>query len=132
MNWEMILLKILSFSKSKKRPEAVDRRETVYEQASGHDYVEELLESANNQRIQQVFRMQLGTFIAPREWRLAHTELKPSDVISVEKKLAIFLYIVTCPASNRDTQELLEMTKVKRKCSYCLRKFTFYPYDQRC
>jgi hypothetical protein len=67
--------------------------------------VEELLESANTERIQQVFRMQLGTFISLREWLLAYTKLKPSDVVSVDEKLAIFLYIVTRPASNRDAQE---------------------------
>jgi hypothetical protein len=80
-------------------------RNCVRTGVAGHDYVEELLESANIERIQQVFRMQLGTFISLREWLLAHTKLKPSDVVSVDEKLAIFLYIVTRPASNRDAQE---------------------------
>lgn len=71
----------------------------------GHEYIQELLTSANDERIQQVFRMQLGTFNALREWVSNHTQLRSSRNISVEEKLAIFLHIVTRPASNRDTQE---------------------------
>ena len=71
----------------------------------GHDYVLELLTSANGERIQQVFRMQLGTFDALQEWVSSHTQLRPSKNISVEEKLAIFLHIVSRPGSNRDTQE---------------------------
>jgi hypothetical protein len=85
---------------------ALDSKKTrVRTGVAGHDYVQELLESANDGRIQQVFRMKLGTFIALREWLLAHTTLKSSNVVSVDEKLAIFLFIVTRPASNRDTQE---------------------------
>lgn len=72
---------------------------------SGHDYIQELINSANDERIQQVFRMKLATFNALQEWLSNHTQLKPSDKISIEEKLAIFLHIVTRPASNRDAQE---------------------------
>jgi hypothetical protein len=72
---------------------------------SGHDYIQELINSVNNERIQQVFRMQLGTFNALREWLSNHTQLRPTEKVSVEEKLAIFLCIVTRPASNRDAQE---------------------------
>ena len=71
----------------------------------GHDYIHELLESGNYVRIHQVFRMKYGTLIALREWLLAYTALKPRKEVTVEEKLAIFLHIVTRPASNRDTQE---------------------------
>ena len=71
----------------------------------GHNYIHELLESGNYVWIHQVFRMKYGTLIALREWLLAYTALKPRKEVTVEEKLAIFLHIVTRPASNRDTQE---------------------------
>jgi hypothetical protein len=72
---------------------------------SGHDYVHELLDPKNHERIHEVFRMGYSTFIALRDWLLAHTALRPTKGLTVEEKLAIFLYIVTRPASNRDAQE---------------------------
>jgi hypothetical protein len=82
-------------SKKRKRAQAI----------SGHDYVHKLLESKNHEEIYQAFRMGYGTFMALRDWLLAHTDLKPTKGLTVEEKLAIFLYIVTGPASNKDAQE---------------------------
>jgi hypothetical protein len=71
----------------------------------GHDYTHELLGSENDERVHQVLRMTHSTFIALRDWLLANTLLKSARAVTVEEKLAIFLYIVSRPASNRDAQE---------------------------
>ena len=68
----------------------------------GHEYIHELLNSENDERIHQVLRMRYNTFQALQGWLLAHTTLKLTKEIIIEEKLAIFLHIVTRPASNRD------------------------------
>ena len=82
-------------SKKRKRAQAI----------SGHNYVHKLLESKNHEEIYQAFRMGYGTFMALRDWLVAHTALKPTKGLTIEEKLAIFLYIMTGPASNRDAEE---------------------------
>ena len=61
--------------------------------------------------------MQLDTFYALRDWLVTNTDLKGHNVTqnqrirgggqetSVEEKLAIFIYIVSRPASIRDTSD---------------------------
>lgn len=70
----------------------------------GGVYIQELLDSDNQERIKQVLRMTKPTFFALRDWLVHHTELRKGDM-TVEEKLAIFLHITSRPASNRDTQE---------------------------
>jgi hypothetical protein len=70
----------------------------------GGVYIQELLDSDNQERIKQVLRMTKPTFFALRDWLVNHTELRKGDM-TVEEKLAIFLHITSRPASNRDTQE---------------------------
>jgi hypothetical protein len=61
--------------------------------------------------------MQLNTFYSLRDWLVINTDLKGCDITqnprirgsgrqtSIEEKLAIFIYIVSRPASVRDTSE---------------------------
>jgi hypothetical protein len=84
---------------------------------SGHEYVKELLDSAHPERIQHILRMQLATFYALRDWLHANTDLKGDNIIhnqrirgygrqvSIEEKLAIFIYISSRGTSNRDAGE---------------------------
>lgn len=77
----------------------------------GKLYIEQLLNCQHEVRIYEVFRMRLITFYALRDWCLEHTDLKSSRKrkyirgVTIEEKLAIFLYIVSKGASNRDAQE---------------------------
>ena len=71
---------------------------------TGSHYVEELLSSKNHQRILDVFLMPLATFLALRDWCIDHDYLQPTQSVSVEEQLAIFLRIVGENASNRMTQ----------------------------
>ena len=77
----------------------------------GKQYVEELLNCGHEDRIYQVLRMQLVSFYALQDWCLEHTKLRSSRNqkhirgVTIEEKLAIFLFIVGKGASNRDTQE---------------------------
>ena len=84
---------------------------------SGHEYIKELLDSAHPERIHHILRMQLATFYALRDWLHANTDLKGDNIIhnqrirgyrrqvSIEEKLAIFIYISSRGASNRDAGE---------------------------
>ncbi|KAK9352347.1 hypothetical protein V1523DRAFT_414303 [Lipomyces doorenjongii] len=49
--------------------------------------------------------MSRDTFISLKNWLVNHTQLRASMHVSVELKLAIFLHIVSRPASQRDTME---------------------------
>lgn len=86
-------------------PQLYMERQRMRTGLPGHDYINELLESDNHERIHQVFRMKHSTFIALRDWLIANTMLKSSKAVTVEEKLAMFLFIVSRPASNRDAQE---------------------------
>ena len=84
---------------------------------SGHEYIKELLDSAHPERIHHILRMQLATFYALRDWLHTNTDLKGDNIIhnqrirgygrqvSIEEKLAIFIYISSHRASNRDAGE---------------------------
>jgi len=72
---------------------------------TGSHYVEELLSSKNHQRIFDVLRMPLATFLALRDWCIDHDYLQPTRHMSVEEQLAIFLKIVGENATNRMAQE---------------------------
>src|SRR5947199_10740467 len=71
---------------------------------SGHQYIQELLKSHPN-RIQEVLRMKLEVF------QFLCIELKTKGLrdsrygITVEEQVAMFLFSVAWPASNRDVQE---------------------------
>ena len=77
---------------------------------TGSHYVEELLSSKNHQRILDVFRMPLATFLALRDWCIDHDYLQPTRYMSVEEQLAIFLKIVGENASNRMAQERFQQS----------------------
>lgn len=64
---------------------------------AGQDYLDQLLSSGNEDRIKAVFRMSKTTFILLQNWLVEHTQLTALMHISVELKLAIFLYITTRP-----------------------------------
>ncbi|ODQ73979.1 hypothetical protein LIPSTDRAFT_71060 [Lipomyces starkeyi NRRL Y-11557] len=49
--------------------------------------------------------MSRDTFISLHSWLVNHTQLRASVHVSVELKLAIFLHIVSRPASQRDSTE---------------------------
>ena len=66
----------------------------------GSEYVNELLNSKYQERIQKVLGIQLNTFYALQDWLLANTQLKHLKHIAVKKKLLIFLHITTQLASN--------------------------------
>jgi hypothetical protein len=72
---------------------------------AAHLYLENLLNCGHRDRIKAAFRMSKETFIALKNWLVKNTELKASKHISVELKLAIFLFICSRPASQRDTME---------------------------
>jgi len=72
---------------------------------TGSQYVNELLSSGNPTRIFDVLRMPLPTFFALRDWCIEHDYLQPTQHISVEEQLAIFLKIVGENTSNRMVQE---------------------------
>jgi hypothetical protein len=90
------------------------RRRTIVRQPSnrqwtGHEVVDNLLNCGSSHRIQSQLRMKLDTFYQLKDWLLLHTELRSSvygsRVVSIEEKLAIFLYIAGTNAGNRTTQE---------------------------
>ncbi|KAK9327388.1 hypothetical protein V1520DRAFT_348991, partial [Lipomyces starkeyi] len=49
--------------------------------------------------------MSRDTFISLHNWLVNHTQLRASMHVSVEPKPAIFLHIVSRPASQRETME---------------------------
>jgi hypothetical protein len=72
---------------------------------SGRDYIDELLISGNEVRIQEVLCMKLRVFqFLCAELRM-HGGLTPSRHVSVEEQVAMFLYTVSQGASNRNVQE---------------------------
>jgi hypothetical protein len=71
----------------------------------GKQRLTNLLESNHDGRIQAALRMSRDTFYQLRNWLTKHANLKASKHISVEMKLAIFIFITTRPASQRDTIE---------------------------
>jgi hypothetical protein len=72
---------------------------------AGQQYLEQLLNSGHFDRIKGAIRMSRDTFIALRNWLTSNTLLKASKHVSVDLKVAIFLYLTTRPASQRDTME---------------------------
>lgn len=71
----------------------------------GHIFLQELLKSKSQERIRRALRMNISTFYALRDWLLKHTLLENRRTVTAEEKLAIFIHIVSRPASNRDTAE---------------------------
>jgi hypothetical protein len=74
--------------------------------ATGRDRITELLTSAHPVRIYEVLRMNLEAFQALATFCKEHTELKVSQWVSIEEKLAIFLYISGTSTSNRGARPL--------------------------
>jgi hypothetical protein len=72
---------------------------------SGHDYIHELLGCKSQERIRRALRMNYKTFHTLRDWLVKNIALKATKYMTIEEKLAIFLHIVSRPASNRDTAE---------------------------
>jgi hypothetical protein len=84
---------------------------------SAYEYIKELLDSAHPERVHHILRMQLATFYSLRDWLYTNTDLKGDNIVhsqrirghgkqvSIEEKLAIFIYISSRGASNRDTGE---------------------------
>jgi len=73
-------------------------------------WIRDMLQSDSTVRWNNCMRMQKSTFLALRDWCLEHTTLRPPAVlhhnaVSIEEKLAIFIYIVSIGASNRQPQE---------------------------
>ncbi|CEO96901.1 DDE Tnp4 domain-containing protein [Plasmodiophora brassicae] len=71
---------------------------------SGKAWVDELL-AGNHRRFREVMRMEPETFHQLKLLLLDKDLLRPSRWVSVEEKLAIFLFIAGHAASNRDAQE---------------------------
>ncbi|KAK9234584.1 hypothetical protein V1525DRAFT_459284, partial [Lipomyces kononenkoae] len=72
---------------------------------AGQQYHDQLLHCGNPERIKSALRMFRDTFILLVNWLVNHTQLRASMHVSAELKLAIFLHIVSRPASQRDTME---------------------------
>ena len=72
----------------------------------GQRRLQELLDSDHDGRIRAAFRMGKDTFYQLKDWLVQNANLRRSKHITVELKLAIFLAIVTRPASHRDVVEL--------------------------
>jgi hypothetical protein len=72
---------------------------------AAQEYLNNLLNSEHPERIKSALRMSKNTFIALRNWLTKNTLLKASKHVSVDLKIAIFLFITTRPASQRDTME---------------------------
>jgi hypothetical protein len=80
-------------------------RERMMTRQLGHDYIHELLGCKSQERIRRALRMNSKTFYTLRDWLVKNTALKATKYITIEEKLAIFLHIVSRPASNQDTAE---------------------------
>jgi hypothetical protein len=74
----------------------------------GEAYIQELLSQAHPQRFQEVLRMPVNTFIELASFYRSHTSLGSSRSISVEQKLAMFLFSIGRGASNRVVQEAFQ------------------------
>src|ERR1700733_7080690 len=104
------LLLLLAYERSQ-------QGQRIYTGQSGYDYINELLDSAHPERVYHILRMQLDTFYTLRAWLVINADLKGHSITqnqrirgsgrqtSVEEKLAIFIYIVSRGASNRDASE---------------------------
>jgi hypothetical protein len=68
-------------------------------------YLDRLLNCGHSDRIKAALRMSRDTFFSLRNWLTTNSLLKASKHISVELKLAIFIFITSRPASQRDTME---------------------------
>ena len=79
--------------------------ERIMTRQPGHLFIQELLQSKSQDRIRRALRMNIDTFCALRDWVLEHAKLENGRHITVEEKLAIFIYIVSIPASNWNTVE---------------------------
>jgi hypothetical protein len=89
----------------------------------GYEYIREFLHQAHPERIRQIVRMELATFEALQNWLRANTNLQEDNVhsyqkikgegrrVSIQEKLAIFIHIVSRPASNRDTLEKFQRSR---------------------
>jgi hypothetical protein len=84
-----------------KRP----RQSRDLEKDAGKHYLDQLLNCGISTRIKDALRMSRATFISLENWLVNHTQLRASTHVSVQLKLAIFLHIVSRPASQRDTME---------------------------
>jgi hypothetical protein len=84
-----------------KRP----RQSRDLEKDAGKHYLDQLLNCGSSTRIKDALRMSRATFISLENWLVNHTQLRASTHVSVQLKLAIFLHIVSRPASQRDTME---------------------------
>ena len=78
----------------------------------GSNFTNQLLDpETNGQRIQNMTRMQLTTFVALIKWLKANTNLDDSDnscqvsIILIEQKVLIFLYITTQGTAYRNAAE---------------------------
>ena len=72
---------------------------------TGSSLVNELLETHQWRRCQEVLRMPWHTFQSLVEFCREHTALKDSKHVSLEEKLMIFLSITGQPMGNRGAQE---------------------------
>ena len=84
---------------------------------SGHENIKELLDLAHPERVHHILRIQLATFYALRDWLHTNTDLKGDNIIHIQRargyrrqvlikeKLAIFIYISSRGALNRDAGE---------------------------
>jgi DDE superfamily endonuclease len=72
---------------------------------SGHAYIQELLNSGNSIRIQRVLRMKPEVFQFLCKELQDKGGLTPTQFITVEEQVAMFLFTVARCASNRDVQE---------------------------
>jgi hypothetical protein len=96
-----IMLKLVQEPQDVPKP----RQSRKISREEGHRRLELLLNCGHNDRIKAALRMSRDTFFGLRNWLTKNTDLKASKHISVEMKLAIFLFITTRPASQRDTIE---------------------------
>ena len=72
---------------------------------SGAEYIHDVMYCGNPRRIQEILRMKLEVFQFLCIELESSTSLSASKFITIEEKVAIFLWTVARSASNRDTQE---------------------------
>jgi hypothetical protein len=76
----------------------------------GGVYLQELL-SSTPKRIYEVLRMKKETFFELCTWLQIHTDLKPSRWISIEERMAMFLWTLNYSASNQAVTERFQHPK---------------------
>jgi hypothetical protein len=64
-----------------------------------------MLDQNHEERVHQVLRTLKPTFMMLVDWCREHGDLKASKWISIQEKLAMFIYIVSNGVSNRMAQE---------------------------